>query len=58
MRAPMSSDRLKPLSELKSACPQGFPLIANGNIGYEDEEACWVNTNAVDPEAYCKYAIT
>ena len=51
-------DLLKPLSELKSACPQGFPLIAYGNIGYADEEAGWVNTDAVDPEAYCKYATT
>ena len=51
-------DLLKPLSELKSACPPDFPLIAYGNIGYADDVAGWVNTDAVDPEAYCRHALT
>jgi methionine synthase I (cobalamin-dependent) len=51
-------DLIKPLSELAIACPQGFPLIAYGNIGYADETAGWVNTDAVDPDAYCRYAAT
>lgn len=47
----------RPLEELKSACPPNFPLIAYGNIGYADDKVGWVNTDAVDPAAYCAYAV-
>jgi S-methylmethionine-dependent homocysteine/selenocysteine methylase len=30
--------------------------IAYGNIGYADDEVGWVNTDAVDPEVYARYA--
>jgi len=45
-----------PLEELKSACPNDFPLIAYGNIGYADEKIGWVNTDAENPSAYCAHA--
>jgi S-methylmethionine-dependent homocysteine/selenocysteine methylase len=48
----------RPLDELQAACPPGFPLIAYGNIGFADEHDGWVNTDAVDPEAYCRHAAT
>lgn len=47
----------RPLEELKSACPPNFPLIAYGNIGYADDKVGWVNTDAVNPAAYCAYAV-
>jgi homocysteine S-methyltransferase len=47
----------KPLAELQSACPEGFPLIAYGNIGYADDEVGWVNTDAERPEVYCEHAV-
>jgi methionine synthase I (cobalamin-dependent) len=50
-------DLAKPLSELQSACPADFPLIAYGNIGYADEAAGWVNTDAEEPAAYCAHAV-
>ena len=34
------------------------PLIAYGNIGHIDERDGWTNTDAVDPEAYARYAAT
>ena len=46
----------KPLAELQSACPQDFPLIAYGNIGYADDAVGWVNTDAENPSAYCQHA--
>jgi homocysteine S-methyltransferase len=46
----------RPLSELQSACPKDFPLIAYGNIGYADEKVGWVNTDAEKPSAYCEHA--
>lgn len=49
-------DLARPLEELKSACPPDFPLIAYGNIGYADEAVGWVNTDAENPEAYCRHA--
>jgi methionine synthase I (cobalamin-dependent) len=48
----------RPLDELQEACPPGFPLIAYGNIGFADEHDGWVNTDAVDPDAYCRHAAT
>jgi homocysteine S-methyltransferase len=51
-------DLLTPLSVLRSASPPGFPLIAYGNIGYATQTVGWVNTDAVDPEVYSKYALT
>lgn len=47
----------KPLAELQSACPQDFPLIAYGNIGYADEAVGWVNTDAEQPAAYSAHAV-
>ena len=35
-----------------------MPLIAYGNIGHIDERDGWTNTDAVDPEAYARYAAT
>ncbi|MEW5941780.1 MAG: homocysteine S-methyltransferase family protein [Chloroflexota bacterium] len=49
-------DLAKPLAELLTACPKDFPLIAYGNIGYADEAVGWVNTDAVEPSAYCAHA--
>ena len=34
------------------------PLIAYGNIGHSDDRVGWTNTDAVDPEAYARYAMT
>ncbi|NOH04003.1 MAG: homocysteine S-methyltransferase family protein [Chloroflexi bacterium] len=45
-----------PLAELRAACGKDFPLIAYGNIGYADESAGWVNTDAENPKAYCAHA--
>jgi homocysteine S-methyltransferase len=50
-------DLAKPLSELQSACPPDFPLIAYGNIGYADEKDGWVNTDAENPAVYCEHAV-
>ncbi len=47
----------KPLTELHAACPEGFPLIAYGNIGYADDKVGWVTTDAVDPAGYCAHAV-
>lgn len=33
-------------------------LIAYGNIGHSDDRVGWTNTDAVDPEAYARYAMT
>ena len=49
-------DLAQPLGELQAVCPQDFPLIAYGNIGYADEETGWVNTDAENPSAYCRHA--
>lgn len=49
-------DIAKPLAELRVACGSEFPLIAYGNIGYADDEAGWVNTDAENPRAYCDHA--
>ena len=44
----------KCLEELRSACD--LPLIAYGNIGYADADGNWVCTDAIEPEAYARYA--
>ena len=46
----------KPLVELRAACGPEFPLIGYGNIGYADDDQGWVNTDAVDPDSYARYA--
>ncbi|MFO0820071.1 MAG: homocysteine S-methyltransferase family protein [Pirellulales bacterium] len=46
----------KPLTELRAICGPEFPLVAYGNIGYADAKEGWVNTDAVDPEVYVRYA--
>jgi methionine synthase I (cobalamin-dependent) len=51
-----TADLVKPLTELRQACGAEFPLIAYGNIGYADEKVGWVNTDAENPEAYCRHA--
>jgi len=48
----------KPLAELRAVCGPDFPLIAYGNIGYADEKDGWINTDAVNPEGYLRYAQT
>jgi S-methylmethionine-dependent homocysteine/selenocysteine methylase len=48
----------KPLAELRAICGPDFPLLAYGNIGYADEKDGWINTDAVDPESYLRYAQT
>ncbi len=45
-----------PLEELRAACGSDFPLVAYGNIGYADDEVGWVNTDAENPDEYCKHA--
>lgn len=47
---------VKPLTELKAACGEHFPLIAYGNIGYVDESVGWINTDAESPDIYCEHA--
>jgi len=42
------------LAELKASCD--LPLIAYGNIGHADDDQGWVNTDAVTPDAYARYA--
>jgi S-methylmethionine-dependent homocysteine/selenocysteine methylase len=42
------------LAELRVACD--LPLIAYGNIGHADDDQGWVNTDAVNPKAYARYA--
>ncbi len=44
------------LQELRLACE--LPLIAYGNIGYADADGSWVCTDAIEPEAYARYAKT
>jgi methionine synthase I (cobalamin-dependent) len=41
---------------LRAACGAAQPLIAYGNIGHADDSVGWVNTDAVDPAAYTRYA--
>ena len=48
----------QPLAELRAICGPDFPLLAYGNIGYADEKDGWINTDAVDPESYLRYAQT
>lgn len=48
----------KPLAELRAICGPDFPLIAYGNIGYADAAQGWINTDALSPESYLKYAQT
>ena len=45
-----------PLAELHTACGEGFPLIAYGNIGYADESVGWVNTDSEDADVYREHA--
>lgn len=47
---------VKPLAELRDLCGENFPLMAYGNIGYVDEEQGWVNTDAIAPDSYLRYA--
>jgi len=51
-----ASSLINSLEELRAFCGDQFPLIAYGNIGYADDRLGWVNTDAVDPQAYCSYA--
>jgi homocysteine S-methyltransferase len=44
------------LKELRAACD--LPLIAYGNIGYADTDGNWVCTDAIEPDAYARYAKT
>ena len=48
----------KPLAELRAICGSDLPLMAYGNIGYADKAQGWINTDAVDPDSYLKYAQT
>jgi S-methylmethionine-dependent homocysteine/selenocysteine methylase len=48
----------KPLTELRSICGPGFPLVAYGNIGHVDDEQGWINTDAVNPDSYFQHAQT
>jgi homocysteine S-methyltransferase len=53
--APASS-LVNSLERLRAICGDQYPLIGYGNIGYADDRFGWVNTDAVDPQAYCGYA--
>jgi len=46
-----------PLAELRRVCGPEFPLVAYGNVGYADDKQGWVNTDAVDPDAYARWAV-
>lgn len=49
---------VRPLSELRELCGQGFPLIAYGNIGHVDDEQGWINSDSTDTDGYLQYAKT
>lgn len=53
-----ATDLEAPLQELGAICGASFPLIAYGNIGYADDQVGWINTDAVEPLAYCRHAAT
>lgn len=44
------------LSAMRAALPDSMPLIAYGNIGLADDTMGWVNTDAVEPAVYARYA--
>jgi S-methylmethionine-dependent homocysteine/selenocysteine methylase len=48
----------QPLTELRAICGETFPLVAYGNIGYEDDEQGWINTDSTDPAGYLRHAQT
>jgi S-methylmethionine-dependent homocysteine/selenocysteine methylase len=48
----------QPLTELREICGEEFPLMAYGNIGFEDNQQGWINTDSTDPEGYLQYAKT
>jgi homocysteine S-methyltransferase len=42
---------------LRSIAPPHIPVAAYGNVGYADDEGGWVNTDAIDPNIFAKYAM-
>jgi S-methylmethionine-dependent homocysteine/selenocysteine methylase len=48
-------DLERPLRELREAAPD-LPIGAYGNVGRADPTHGWRNTDAVDPDAYARYA--
>ena len=42
---------------LRSIAPTHIPIAAYGNVGYADDDGGWVNTDAVDPNAFAEYAM-
>ena len=46
----------KPLAELRATVGPNFPLIGYGNIGYADKVQGWINTDAIEPGSYVRYA--
>ena len=48
---------LPQVKHLRNLMPKEMPLLAYGNVGYADHDGGWVNTDAINPETYSKYAI-
>ena len=42
---------------LRSITPTHMPIAAYGNVGYADDDGGWVNTDAIDPNAFAEYAM-
>ena len=42
---------------LRSLLPDDMAVAAYGNVGYADGEGSWVNTDAIDPNAFAEYAM-
>jgi S-methylmethionine-dependent homocysteine/selenocysteine methylase len=42
---------------LRSIAPTHMPIAAYGNVGYADDDGGWVNTDAIDPNAFAEYAM-
>lgn len=40
---------------IRTACGDHFPLIAYGNMGWDDTVG-WINTDAESPDIYCEHA--
>jgi S-methylmethionine-dependent homocysteine/selenocysteine methylase len=52
--APQLAAQVKHLSDVMTF---DLPIAAYGNVGYADDEGGWINTDAVDPNAFAEYAM-
>jgi methionine synthase I (cobalamin-dependent) len=42
---------------LRSIAPTRMSIAAYGNVGYADDDGGWINTDAVNPNAFAEYAM-